>query len=401
MRGALHVVNSVIPGSAHVNRLDLHWTGHQTINGFTLNDPEGKNIISFDQCDIQIPLWKLMMGKVEGDVHLSHGMFTFNVENKIWINFQSAFKSPQEIALLIKPHINSEKTSEEQTRKREYIDLSPSIKFESPQRHDFVVSEGDLFLKLDSNGNLTELRLVGVTTYGELKGNIKLSFSHETKRSLLESFLIGKIPSLDIHVDHFPSTFLDQLLFLSHSKHKDCFSALFGSSLDAEVSCDLDQTFHTTVLSPHLNGTLKGYLKDGWLRIEKSNFDFQITPQWINPFLPQKAEIVGDILLNIDLPFFSCPLNYFEKPQEDYSQWILDASVTFADKTELKTKRFGVLNIDNMKFSTNTSPNLPRFVIKAVGDISYYNRPSVINYERWFDKSSEIKKLIPKRYYSE
>lgn len=242
---AVDMLNKKIEGTLFIDHLDVSWSGPQKIQGVTVKDPDGKELLTLQDFEADASLLCLL-------------------------------RTPYDCGDLTFSHLNVKSTDE-------------SIPFSLQDLHGM--------LRFPKEGQPLLLNIDGQTTYNAQKGSISVhvELSQELMQKLLKNdkgitALLARPGEGDLIVkaklDNFPTAALDQILRIMDSSYAGKVSEMLGATLDVTLDQSVQEKGHEFLLqgkSP--NSTFSGNVLVGDDITLLKPFEVQITlsPQASSP----------------------------------------------------------------------------------------------------------------------
>lgn len=324
-------INKKIPGSIEVRELNLHWGKGQKIEGFILRDPEGQSVLGFEKLYSDASMWQILKKSTEV------GFTRIKDFNAAIVTDQNGQSNLQK-ALGLRPLPASSLPATT-------ISLSDV--------------QGDFFLTSDPNIPFTG-HLKGTTREGSLIGSFEIDIvlnglNEENWSELQENadkllnIENGKNSRIQAKIVNFPVSLLDQFLSLK-GMSQAYFRPLLGEKLDVYLNKDPDPNslvFSLTLLSPHLQGNLKGLVNENAIRLqEPALFTFDFVPDSINHLMDEKLKLYEPTRLELSVKDVQIPLSFFT-----HDESVNNCQYSFHIHTRLNPALFNFSNMRPLKIN--------------------------------------------------
>ncbi len=289
-------LNHKIPGSIEIRTMNLHWGKGQKIEGFILRDPDGQSVMGFEKIYTDASLWEIIRKGTD------LGFARIKDFNAAIVTDQNGQSNLQR-ALGLGPTAHSSLPSST-------ISLSDV--------------QGDFYLSTDHNIPFTG-HLKGTTREGNLIGSFEIDLLinglngvdwNEWQEDANRILTIdgGKNAQIHAKIVNFPVNLIDKLMVLKGNKQA-YFRPLLGEKLDIYLNKDLDpngQVFNLTLLSPLLQGNIKGFFDNNALVFqEPALFNLDLVPEAINSFVQEKFRLLEPSRLELVFKEIQIPLAIF------------------------------------------------------------------------------------------
>lgn len=332
-------INRSIPGTIEIRSLDLHWSSGQDIEGILLKDPQGHSVVQIEKFSTEATLWQLL----QKSTHLGYTQI-IDLNASIQTNEKGSTNLHNALGIVpasITAPITPSTTLLSDVNVDLYLfaahhPLSALIKGKTKQ--DKLTGSFEINLALQA---------LSAANWDQLKQDVQNYLSIEG----------SKDAKIQAHVVNFPVDLIDWLTSLFNPRLNGLFHSLLGDRLNLSIEKEPSQeglAFTLTAQSPLMQGNLKGKIASGLVNLqEPGSFQFNLTPEFINPLVEERFRLLHSTLLKVNLQSLTFPLN------------ILDSEET----------------IDPCQFEFKTQLSLPKIDIDipTVGPLSLVNLQGLIN----------------------
>ena len=332
-------INRSIPGTIEIRSLDLHWTQGQDLEGILLKDPQGHSVFQIEKFSTEGTLWQLL----RKSTHLGYTQI---------IDLNASIQT-------------NEKGS---TNLHNALGIVPAAITEPITPSTTLLSDVNVDLYLFSAHHPLSALIKGKTRQDKLTGSFEVNLAlqalsasnwDQLKQDVQNYLSIegSKEAKLQAHVVNFPVDLIDWLTSLFNPRLNGLFHSLLGDRLNLSIEKEPSQeglAFTLTAQSPLMQGNLKGKVANGLVTLQEPGaFQFNLTPEFINPLSEERFRLLHSTLLKVNLQSLAFPLN------------ILDSEAT----------------IDPCQFEFRTQVSLPKIDIDipTVGPLSLVNLQGLIN----------------------
>lgn len=368
------VINSLIPGEVEIRRLQLHWRHDQIMEGFHLKDPEGNSVLRIETFSTETPLLQILQNDTQIGMTRIHNLNANVVASpQEWINFNHAWG------------VGSQKSS------------SPAV-FEL---HSFEVK-----LEMGGSRQLFTAWLEGEVQHGEQQGSVQMHVlwkdfylqSWQQLKEQLKQYLLHGLQrddKLELRLIDFPPRLLDALSNFHNPRLKGCFGAFFGEKLNLTLRTnrEVEATYTCSVEAPQVEGIVEAAIENNHLLVHApSPLHFQLTPEFVNSFTPDRTHLLKIAPVMLSIHSFSIPLAAIGS--NDMSNKFLSCGFNINAElasTDLHLHPLGLVNVDHFDMRLDSESGDPFMHVKVVGHADYYKKPIDINFERRLNKPTSIR----------
>ncbi|NGX55173.1 MAG: hypothetical protein KR126chlam2_00799 [Chlamydiae bacterium] len=367
-RWTLKIVNGVIPGSLEIENLRLNWLGNQQIDGFSLHDPNKREVVTFDSLSTEASLLSLLFR-----LH-SYGETTL-VAPKVHL-----ITNPEGELNLDKALSSKKKKPQKDNRKKEkwpkfkgaiHIERG-ELTLDAPQIDPIFLSE----LTVDLNTHPLNFNIVGKTEQGGVEGKI------------IASGTTNGTAQFKAKIDQFPVGLLGQL------HDTPLYSAALGKTLSLDLELDKsDERMEliATIDSLNLKGTLKGSsVGDKFILDPDSQLTFSFTPTFFSQLLETKEwQLANKVNLSLTIDELVMPLA-LKRP--DFREIDFSGKL-FLQRAELSSEKAGTFSANNFEATLSTAENLQMTYSGEIQGISHIEGKAQLSSEGELTFSSTNKSL--------
>ncbi len=393
-------INSSIPGSIQIEKINLSWRDQQKISGIELLDINGEKIVKINEITLADSLWNILIGQSIAhpfSIKELNATLESNLENQT--NIQRALGSIPHTTLI-----------DNSSRRIRIHNLNA----------DFMLLNSDAPLSISLNGK---------TDYHNEMGNVNLEIVFHGlypkkwssfKDEILEYLRSGGLKTLYCRADvsHFPISLLDQFIRIP-GLNGTFFTDLLGSEINASLAPqpNTNTIFAFNCSSPNLKTKALFELTDSALKILSPSFvALDLHPSLFRQINP-KIAIDTPAKCQIDLQAFELPFSSLFSHDSLLRSWesagemvvmpfnlafenekISELSGTIHWKTLaekhilLESKIQGEYKEKPFLASGNTEFNLPLSNLPIDGDFHLKNFPIALS--ALFHPSKQLESLI-------
>lgn len=329
-------INLEIPGKLIIDRLELHWGGHQVIEGIILNNPDGRPVFTIKKIETEASLWKLFWLSTEmGRTEIQGLNGTILLEKNGATNLQNALGIEQDTHLSPFPRI--------------------------------YISDVNAQLELMTIENKVSGWIKGQTQQNEQKGHFEINLDLEKFEiknwKVLPCYLLNylakkgnKNVSLEATVANFPVNLLDQLIATKNPALNGILSSFLGNQLNLLIEKEAHPdsvALNIQITSPTTTIQGKTILNEGRISIDQPlTITWNVLPELINPHL-QKIKLLNQTELKINVDKLSLPFLFFEDQHKSDPCKIELITKINIEKIGLKTLAGEELFFDSFDISIN------------------------------------------------
>jgi len=262
----IEAYNQRMPGTIHVDAIQLHWLGHQAVEGLEIRNEDGDTLVSIPHLSMEVPLWKLLRPCPSiGYVKVQTPEITIKTEKR-------ALPKPPEVKRLPDKDVPTKPSLPEERPQRARVTPSQrkpccapvvripfvgkleisggTIRFEDADIVPMVIKDLDILVSIEKRRGPVIAKISGTTQKDRLLGTFHLDgmargfdnrgrfpYTFSTEQGLILSK--GSELTLSGELSHFPTEILDRMLGFEDSHGPGPLSTLLGESL----SITIDESF--------------------------------------------------------------------------------------------------------------------------------------------------------------
>ncbi len=320
-------INHRIPGKMEIRKVDLHWSGEQTIEGIVLQSLEGQPIIEVEKFFSEASLWKLLcksthLGFTEvKNLHatlITNDKGETNLQRALRINGRNAFPLPHSTITL--SNVNGQ-------------------------------------LHLFQKNHPFSISIQGSTEQEGLPGQFQIDVvlgvftaDHWNNFSMAD---LHRQATIEAHITHFPVDLIDRLVALKNPHFYGFFHSLLGNELNLDIHQETNQEkllFNLTTDSPLMRGSIEGKIENQIVSIASpSSFDFHLQPESINPYMQHLGKLTQPTNMHVAISHLSFPLTVVDSEQTiDPSLFAFQAALLF-ENTKIFSPIAGPISLDHFQ----------------------------------------------------
>ncbi len=303
-----------LAGSVTLERLGLSWFGSQTVGGFTLTDPDGANVVTFDELTVDASLFALATGSRDlGTVRITGLVADVNADEQGQTNLQRAVaaEAPAEPAT---PAETDEPFRLPVTGTVEII--SAKARIAKPGFEPVDVDDLNATLRISSLGGPLDLKFSATPTQGRLAGNVSVDATiggfDQTGALRPEALTV----SAKVNIADLPVEGLDTLLSMN-----GLLAAALGDRLDIDLVTrrhdDGTQAVQFSAEAANLVVTSRSSIDQNLAARGSGRISFKVTPAFALALAKRAAgeadaPLGHPVLIELDLQRFVAPVGPFD-----------------------------------------------------------------------------------------
>lgn len=333
--------NRSIPGTLEIRSLNLHWGDGQVVEGLLLKDPQGHAVLEFEKLSTEATLWQLL----KKSTHLG---YTQIVDLNAAIQSNAEGSTNLHSALGIDGGTNRSNS------------LFPSSIVLSDVNIDLYLFSKDKPLSALIKGSSRQDKLNGSFEFTLALRDFEASNWKELRKDVQQYLTIegSKDATIQARVTNFPVDLIDRVVSLFDPKLNGLFHSLLGDRLNLTIEKESSQeglAFNLSAQTPLMQGNLKGKIANNLVSLQEPGiFQFQISPDFVNPFVDEKLKLLNASLLKVTLQAMSFPLDILDTDASvDACQVELKTQLGLP-KTDLEIPSFGALSLLNLQANLNS-----------------------------------------------
>jgi len=365
----LKVSKLFIPGSIDYANANFSWTQPQFIEGLTIKDPEGINVLKADSISTDCSLLKLFF------TNFCEGTYEFKGLNANLIEEAPGVTNLQ-MAL-------GKKVSVESLGKDKFKPLT------------ILLNNTEGKVHIDSKKENLSIHLLGHTKHDDLAGlfdvNILLNdFDlHDGIKGLEESQI-----ELKANVTNFPVALIDHLIAVKHPELTGLAQTLLGKTLDINLSKTFIKSgisFDLAARSPLMTANLSGQLQSQKLILNPDGkINLTITPELVDYIA--KIQNSSPSLQLAEATSASINIQQFVYPLE--TQELSAVIEAFIPSAEIKQKKLPIpLKFSTIVASLNAAENSKNATITIKADSVQGNQKVPLELQAILDKPIKLNEI--------
>lgn len=361
----IQAINARIPGNVSAHRISFNWFGSQKVEEFTLLDPEGGTVVTFDTFVTETPLYKLLRDRL--------------VTDTTSITSLSATLTQE----------SSGKTNLQESLGHDF----PT--FYLPGLHSIAFTNVHAELRIPSMANGLALKASGLTRQGNVSGKFDIDLQVGDKEIQWVS-----------DVTRFPVDILDVIVSAYQPKMGGLIRSLLGETADVSIHETLKDDALTVSIhayTPTLSAAFKGSISDGIFTLNSpSTLRLTLTPEFLRNIKKNFADELEWFLFNstdLELTFdqLRVPLSYFASGVnlEELKNLLVRADIRLPKVELINPKEsHNKTTIKDLIVRVDTPENAKELSLHVEGYYAEQEKPIKFHLETKWDLPSSISRMI-------
>jgi hypothetical protein len=357
----LKIINKQIPGKVNISDASFSWSGPQSIQNLSLNDPTGKPVITINSFKTDSSLWNLYNNGPISKLTKIQGLdVTIEEEQAGHTNLHSALGNT-------------------------YLPYRLENASHTPLFVSLVDVNADI--SLPKNAHWPVAHAKGQTKFGKLSGEFTVDSAQDG--------------TLKVLLTHFPVALIDHLISLKKPNLTGLSRAALGEIVDLTVTHSLVQNglqFELHANSTNLVADFAGHIVNSILTLNPvGTATFSITPELIKQIeqisgSPLKIELQKPSQATLMLDKLSIPLSFLTN-EENRTDVAISTTLTIPQTDLIGDGSIGTISARQVQASIHMTPESPTTLFQISGDILQNGQPLQLRVNGSFDKPKKLEQL--------